>query len=119
MTSGHARLYARVTRSWSSARSKVNEVKEPLLQGYYHTVDNSIAKFDKVVIEHICRQDNERADALSCLATTKKQSHHWSVVQIHLKQPSVGDVECLAITKIEAQSSNIWRMEPANRAPRK
>ena len=29
------------------------EVKEPLLQQYYHTVDNSIVKFDKVTVEHI------------------------------------------------------------------
>jgi len=48
------------------------EVKEPLLQRYYHTIGNSISKFDKVVIEHIRRQDNERADALPRLASTKK-----------------------------------------------
>jgi len=29
------------------------EVKKPLLQRYYHTVNNSIAKFDKVIIKHI------------------------------------------------------------------
>jgi len=73
------------------------EVKEPLFQCYHHTVTNLIAKFDKVIIEHIPRQDNERADALSRLASTKKQSHHSLVIQIHFKQPSVGDVECLAI----------------------
>ena len=77
------------------------EVKEPLLQWYYHTIDNSIAKFDKVIIEHIRRQDNEREDALSRLASTKKQNHHRSVVQIRLKQPSVGDAECLAVTETD------------------
>jgi len=29
------------------------EVKEPLLQRYYHTDNNFIAKFDKVIIQHI------------------------------------------------------------------
>ena len=28
------------------------EVKEPFLQRYYHTVNNFMAKFDKVIIEH-------------------------------------------------------------------
>ena len=73
------------------------EVKEPLLQRYYHTVSNVIAKFDKVVVEHIPRQENERDDALSRLASSKKQSHHRSVVQMRLPQPSVGDTECMAI----------------------
>lgn len=77
------------------------EVKEPLLQRYYHMVGNSIAKFDKVTIKHIRRQDNEQADTLSRLTSKKKQSHHRSVVQIHLKQPSVGDAECLAITETD------------------
>jgi len=75
------------------------EVKEPLLQRYYHTVRNAIAKFDKVVVEHIPRQENERVDALSRLASSKKQSHHRSVVQMRLPQPSVGDAECMAITE--------------------
>ena len=35
------------------------EVKETLLQRYYHTFSNTIAKFDKVTIEHIPRQENE------------------------------------------------------------
>ena len=49
-------------------------------------------------MEHIRREDNTRADTLSRHATTKK-SHHISVVQICLKNPSVGEAECLAITE--------------------
>ena len=52
------------------------EVKEPLLQRYYHIARNVITKFDTVTVEHIPRQENERADALSRLASSKKQSHH-------------------------------------------
>ena len=58
------------------------EVKEPLLQRYYHTVCNVIAKFDTVVVEHIPRQENERADAVSRLASSKNQGHHRTVVQM-------------------------------------
>jgi len=83
------------------------EVKEPLLQHYYPTVNNSVAKFDKVTIKHIPRQDNERTDALYCLASSKKQSHHHSVIQIRLKQPSVGEAECLAITEVDTWMSLI------------
>jgi len=83
------------------------EVREPLLQRYYHMVNNSIAKFDKVIIEHIPRQDNERADTLSRLASTKKQSHHRSIIQVHLKQSSVGEAECLAINEVDTWMSQI------------
>ena len=76
------------------------EVKEPLLQKYYHRVSNLIARFKKVTMEHIPRQGNTRV-ALSRLATTKKKSHHRSVVQIYLKQPSVGEAECLVVTEAD------------------
>jgi len=77
------------------------EVKEPLLQRYYHTVSNLIVRFKKVTVEHIQREDNTRANTLSRLATTKKKIHHRSVVQIHLKNPNVGEAECLAVTKTD------------------
>jgi len=79
------------------------EVKEPLLQKYYHTVSNLISRFKKVTMEHIHREDNTRDDALSLLATTKKKSHHISVVQICLKRSSVGEAECLTVTE-----TNTW-----------
>jgi len=50
------------------------EVKEPLLQRYYCTVSNVIAKFDKVAVEHIPWQENEQADALSRLAYSKNKA---------------------------------------------
>ena len=75
------------------------EVKEPLLQRYYHTVRNVMTKFDAVAVQHIPREENERADALSRLTSTKKQSHHRSVVQVRLAQLSVGDAECMTITE--------------------
>jgi len=51
------------------------EVKEPLLQRYYHASKNSIARFKKAPLEHIPMEENKRADALSRLSITKKKSH--------------------------------------------
>jgi len=73
------------------------EVKNPLLQHYYHTVRNSITKFDKAVVEHIRRQDNKLVDTLSCLASTKKQSHHCSMIaqDLYRKGYSTPLLKCL------------------------
>ena len=43
------------------------EVKEPLLQCYYHVAQNSIARVNKAPLEHIPREVNKRADILSKL----------------------------------------------------
>ncbi|XP_068484963.1 uncharacterized protein [Phaseolus vulgaris] len=51
------------------------EVKEPLLQRYYHAAKNSIARFSKAPLQHIPREDNKRADILSKLSVAKKKSH--------------------------------------------
>jgi len=77
------------------------KVKEPLLQRYYHTVSNLISEIKRVTVEHIRRENNKRVDVLSRLDTTKKKSHHRSIVQISLRNPSVGVAECLAMTKDE------------------
>jgi len=37
------------------------EVKEPLLQRYYHTVSNLIARLKRVTVEHIHREENTRS----------------------------------------------------------
>jgi len=63
------------------------EVKEPLLQWYYHAAKNSITRFSKTPLEHIPREDNKRADILSKLSVTKKKSHQRSVIQILLRHP--------------------------------
>jgi len=75
------------------------ELKESLLQRYYHMVSDFIARFKRVMMEHICREDNTRADTLSWLAATKKKSHQKSVERICLKNPNVGEAKGLAITR--------------------
>jgi len=58
------------------------EVKEPLLQRYYHAAKNNIARFRKAPLEHMPREDNKKVDILSKLSVTKKKSHQRSVIQI-------------------------------------
>jgi len=82
------------------------EVKEPLLQRYFHAAKNSIARFNKAPLEHIPREDNKRVDILSKLTVTKKKSHQRSVIQIWLRHPSVSETECLAIDEAEAETDN-------------
>jgi len=84
------------------------EVKEPLLQRYYHAAKNSIARFNKAPLEHIPREDSKRADILSKLSVTKKNNHQRSVIQIWLRHPSVteAEAECLAIEEAEAEADN-------------
>jgi len=82
------------------------EVKEPLLQRYFHAAKNSIARFSKAPLEHIPREDNKRADIFSKLSVTKKKSHQRSVIQIWLRHPSVTEAECLAIDEAEAETDN-------------
>jgi len=64
-------------------------------------VSNLISHFNKVMSEHIRREDNVRADALSRLATEKKKSHHRSIMQICLKASSVGLTKCLEMNEGE------------------
>ncbi|XP_068486400.1 uncharacterized protein [Phaseolus vulgaris] len=82
------------------------EVKEPLLQCYYHAAQNSIARFNKAPLEHIPREDNKRANILFKLSVTKKKSHQRSVIQIWLRHPSVSETECPAIDEVEAETDN-------------
>jgi len=80
------------------------EVKEPLLQRYYHTVCNNITQFQRVTVEHIRRQDKKLVDVLSRISTTKKKSHHRSVIQIWLRKPSMAETECVAITDAKVET---------------
>jgi len=80
------------------------EVKEPLLQRYYHAARNRITRFNKAPLEHIPREENKRSDALSKLSVTQKKSHQRSVILIWLRHPSVSETECLAI--VESETDN-------------
>jgi len=71
------------------------EVRETLLQQYFHFVRNLLAKFEEVSFQHVWRENNTRADALSRLATTKQKGIHRSVIHVTLAKPSVSTEECM------------------------
>jgi len=52
------------------------EVRETLLQQYFHFVKNLISRFKEISFQHVRRENNTRADALSRLATVKKKGIH-------------------------------------------
>jgi len=56
------------------------QIKDPLLLKYYHKV-NIISQFQSVVVSHVKRQDNLRADTLSKLATAKPKGRHAIIIQ--------------------------------------
>jgi len=77
------------------------QVKDLLLSKYYHKVRTLLQGFSSSKVEHIRREHNARADLLSKLASTKKRSHHKSLVQQTLEAPSVDEKEhaCCTLKK--------------------
>jgi len=65
------------------------QVKDSILLKYYHKVHALLGGFSSARLEHIKREHNARVDLLSKLASTKKGSHHRSIVQQHVEVPSV------------------------------
>jgi len=71
------------------------EVRENLLQRYYHLVKQLISTFSEISMQHVWRDHNTRADALSRLATTKRTGIQRSVIHVTLTRPSIDLQECL------------------------
>ena len=66
------------------------QIKDPILQQYYHLVRAIIqSAFKQVRVEHILRTDNVRADILSKLANTKLRNRNRSLLQQTLSTPSI------------------------------
>ena len=79
------------------------QVKDPLLSKYYHKVRALLQDFSSGKVEHIRREHNARAYLLSKLASTKKRSHHKSLIQQALEAPSIDEKELVCcISKTEA-----------------
>jgi len=72
------------------------EVRETLLQQYFHFVKNILTRIKEVSFQQVRRENNTRADALSRLATIKQKGVHRSVIHVTLIKPSVGTEECMA-----------------------
>nr|KYP33543.1 hypothetical protein KK1_045596 [Cajanus cajan] len=65
------------------------QVKDTLLQRYFHTVSHQISSFDEFTIKHVPREQNARTDLLSKLASTKRPGQHRTIIQETLHSPSL------------------------------
>ncbi|XP_015964974.1 uncharacterized protein LOC107488716 [Arachis duranensis] len=79
------------------------QVRDPLLEKYNAMVNNLIRNFEKFNILHIPREQNDRADLLSKLATTRRQYNNPMLSQLTLDEPSV----TLTIASISQEDD--WR----------
>jgi ribonuclease HI len=65
------------------------QAKEPIMQKYLAEVRDALVGLSKFEIKHVLREDNTHADLLSKLASTKKASNYYSVVEEVLPYPSL------------------------------
>lgn len=64
------------------------QTREPILQKYYQITRNLILQFEDVSVEHVPQNNNDRADVLSTLASTRKIGQHRTLIQEVLNTPS-------------------------------
>ncbi|XP_029148352.1 uncharacterized protein [Arachis hypogaea] len=72
--------------------SQINEsyqARDPLLQKYLEKVKQMTSQFQEVIVQHVPRERNTRADLLSKLVSTKPGSGNRSLIQGMVKEPTV------------------------------
>ncbi|XP_016199467.1 uncharacterized protein LOC107640461 [Arachis ipaensis] len=72
--------------------SQVNgsyQARDPRLQKYLEKVKEITSQFQEVIVQHVPREKNTRADLLSKLASTKSGSGNRSLIQGLVKEPTV------------------------------
>nr|KYP43116.1 Retrovirus-related Pol polyprotein from transposon 17.6 [Cajanus cajan] len=74
-------------------------VKDHSIMTYYHAYQKLKASFQEVLVKHISREDNTRADQLARLAATKKPGHLRTIIQQEIDHPSV---EAKMVASVEA-----------------
>jgi len=72
------------------------EVRETLIQQYFHFVKNLLSRFKEISFQHVRRENNTRADTLSRPATIEQKGVHRSIIHVTLAKPSGGAEECMA-----------------------
>ncbi|XP_020238112.1 uncharacterized protein LOC109817307 [Cajanus cajan] len=65
------------------------QVKDHNMMKYYHAYQKLKSNFQEVLVEHIPREDNTRADQLARLAATKKPGQLRTIIQQEIDHPSV------------------------------
>lgn len=83
------------------------QAREPLLQRYLTKVQEEMARFDQVIIEHVPREMNVWVDILSKLASRKRQGNNHSVIQANLHRSSIAEV----VMPICQQLPTIWQWD--------
>ncbi|XP_020216761.1 uncharacterized protein LOC109800386 [Cajanus cajan] len=89
------------------------QVKDHIMMKYYHAYQKLKTSFQEVLVEHIPREDNTRADQLARLAATKKPGQLRTIIQQEIDQPSV---ESEMVGSVEADHADPndpsdWRAE--------
>ncbi|XP_016173492.1 uncharacterized protein LOC107615997 [Arachis ipaensis] len=69
--------------------TKNYQARDPLLQKYLEKVREMTSQFQEVIIQHVPRERNTRADLLSKLASTKPGTGNRSLIQGMVKEPTV------------------------------
>ncbi|XP_020209186.1 uncharacterized protein LOC109794123 [Cajanus cajan] len=77
------------------------QIKEPHLLNYFHLFQRIKDDFEEVQVQHIPRNDNERADRLARLASSRKPGHLNTLLQHELQTPSIESKECCQIETAE------------------
>ncbi|XP_057426030.1 uncharacterized protein LOC130719420 [Lotus japonicus] len=65
------------------------QVKEPALIKYLEHVRSLMSRIKEIVVEYVPRTQNQRADALAKLASTRKPGNNRSMIQETLTNPSI------------------------------
>ncbi|XP_020216716.1 uncharacterized protein LOC109800337 [Cajanus cajan] len=89
------------------------QVKDHNMMKYYHAYQKLKTNFQEVLVEHIPRENNTRADQLARLAATKKPGQLRTIIQQEVDQPSV---EAEMVGSVDADhtdpnDSPDWRAE--------
>nr|KYP66883.1 Retrotransposable element Tf2 [Cajanus cajan] len=81
------------------------QVKDHNMIRYYHAYQKLKTKFQEVLVEHIPRENNARADQLARLAATKKPGQLRTIIQQEISHPSV-DEEMIATVDTDQNDHN-------------
>nr|KYP59386.1 hypothetical protein KK1_014820 [Cajanus cajan] len=94
------------------------QAKDVLLQRYFHMASQLISSFDEFTIQHVPREQNNRADLLSKLASTKCPGQHRTIIQETLHSPSLEDkVVNTSDDEDQGWMTDIWRYLKAGVLP--
>ncbi|XP_072060244.1 uncharacterized protein [Arachis hypogaea] len=80
------------------------QARDPLLQKYLEKVKKLSEQFEEVMVQHVPRERNTRADLLSKLASTKPGTGNRSLIQGLIKEAAVA----LHITKEDPSWMNLF-----------